>query len=134
MAFARLETLVLRRRTGVFTRVGRAEPNPLLECRNHIVAQLVFGRHGRNVRFVAEHSDQRALLEVVRDEHRARIAAAHHARGRIQLQSAFDFLTILGVAFVTMLDQHRLDLRVEQLDTLGVRCLALRLFTRSKRC
>ena len=83
---------------------------------------------------MAEHSEQEALLDVMRNHHWPRVAAAHHTCGRIQLQRCLDVVRIFGVAFITTLGQHGLDLLVEQRHSRRGFCLGLGLPAQRDRC
>ena len=104
--------------TVAVARVGCPHRHPALEVGDHLVGQLLLGRHLEVVVLVADRLDQQALLEVARHDRGAEVAPLADALPRVEHEVRLDLLGRRGVALVAVLDQHRADLRLEERELL----------------
>ena len=99
-----------------FPRIGRSHRDPLLEVGNNGIRQLAIGRHLE--RIVAQRAQQQALVDIVRHDGRAGFAAAPDARSCIEQQAPTNILRIGRVASITMLNENRPNLGLEECELL----------------
>ena len=110
-----LDEAVARRRCGD-ARVDRAARNPLREVRQQRVRKLAGGRHLDERVFVAQRLHQKALGRFARHHHRTGHAALEQAFLGVEDQIALRRDHRRAVALVAALDEHRPNLRFEELD------------------
>ena len=104
---------------GVFrrfhARVGGAAVDPFHEVSDDLLIQLrSLLRHHQRLMAVIHGLDEDAFLRVAGDDGSAFFAALENAVAIIEAQVAFLLLGV--VAFIALRDQHRADLRFEELD------------------
>src|SRR5688500_13826788 len=121
-ALARLDVDLRRgglHRGGAVPRVGSAVADPLLEVGGHVVGQLAARRH-LQLR-VADRLKEQALRGVAWNQSGAAVAAGAERVAGVEPQAAFDLVRLFGMALVAVLDQHRADLLLEEVDLLARR-------------
>ena len=112
---------VHRLRAGGFeARIGRAHADPFHEISDEIVGELLVARRHREVAVgVADGFDEQAFVRLAGDDGGAGVAALHPTVARVEREAAFDLLRARAVALVTILDQDRTDLGLEEVGLRG---------------
>ena len=100
---------------GFHARVGGSAINPFREVGDDLRVQFrALLRHHQGLMAVLHGQDEEALLRVTGDDGRTFFAALEQAVTVIEAKVAFLFLGVM--AFIALRDQHRPDLRFEELD------------------
>ncbi len=95
-------------------REDSAVPDPRFQDRYLFRSQFLGRRHLQVLGLVAHGLDEEALVELARNDGRAAVAALEDSGPAIEQQAALVFLGLAGVALVTLLDQERADLLLEE--------------------
>ena len=105
---------------GFEARIGRAHADPLHEVGDEIVGKLLVARRHREVAVgVADGFDEEAFVRLAGDDGGAGVAALEPAVARVEREAAFDLLRARAVALVTILDQDRTHLGLEEVGLRG---------------
>ena len=125
-AFFEIDHSLGRSWFATFARIGSTHVDPLREVSDDFVRQLSGRRHLQSV--VLQRFDQQAVGPFAFDDDRAALATIQQPVGRIQVQLGFQFLggaSLVRMARVAMLGQHRADFLLEEFDPFGVGGLSL---------
>ena len=94
--------------------IGSAVLDPFLEISANLVRQLAAGRHFEI--FVTQRFQQQAGAGISRHQSWSARAALAQAVTRVEQEAALDLGCIRGVAAVAVLDQHRADVLLKELE------------------
>ena len=103
------------------SRVGGSQLDPFLEVGDDRGGQLGLGRHLEPVVLQGRH--QQALLRLPRYDRRSRLASLEDPGPSVDLESSLEHLGRGGLgrmALVAVPDQHRADLRFEEIEPLAI--------------